>query len=63
VKGSKIIDDFIPTVDDWNNFLGKWSEAIFDSLDEEYKENYEFQILWRVTLAFGQAQPRKKFLN
>jgi hypothetical protein len=43
VKGSKTIDDFIPTVDDWNNFLGKWSEAIFDSLDEEYKENYEFQ--------------------
>jgi hypothetical protein len=35
--------DFIPTVDDWNDFLEKWSEAIFDSLDEEYKENYEFQ--------------------
>jgi SMI1 / KNR4 family (SUKH-1) len=34
---------FIPTVDDWNNFLEKWSEAIFDNLDEEHMENYEFQ--------------------
>ena len=32
---------FIPTVDDWKNFLEKWNEAIFNSLDEKDIEHYE----------------------
>ncbi|KGF71429.1 hypothetical protein DO97_19775 [Neosynechococcus sphagnicola sy1] len=35
--------DFIPTVDNWNNFLKKWNEVIFDNLGEEHRDNYEFQ--------------------
>jgi hypothetical protein len=34
---------FIPTVDDWKNFLEKWNEAIFNNLEEEHTDNYEFQ--------------------
>ncbi|MEM1172119.1 MAG: SMI1/KNR4 family protein [Cyanobacteria bacterium P01_H01_bin.35] len=34
---------FIPTVDDWKNFLEKWNEAIFDNLDEEDRENYQLE--------------------
>ncbi len=34
---------FIPTVDDWNNFLEKWNKAIFDNLDQEHIDNYEFE--------------------
>lgn len=34
---------FIPTVDDWKKFLEKWNEAIFNNLDEEHRDNYEFQ--------------------
>ncbi|MEM7595089.1 MAG: SMI1/KNR4 family protein [Cyanobacteria bacterium P01_A01_bin.83] len=35
--------DFIPTVEDWNNFLEKLNKAIFDNLDEEDIDNYEFE--------------------
>lgn len=46
VNGRKYIPtniDFIPTVDDWYNFLKKWSEAIFDNLDEKHINNYKSQ--------------------
>lgn len=35
--------DFIPTVEDWSNFLNKWNEAIFANLDEEHVDNYAIQ--------------------
>lgn len=31
---------FIPTVNDWQNFLAKWNEAIFNNLKEEYMDYY-----------------------
>lgn len=34
---------FIPTVEDWKNFLEKWNKAIFDNIDEEHMDNYESQ--------------------
>lgn len=33
--------EFIPTVDDWRNFLERWSEAILNNIDEEDMEHYE----------------------
>ena len=32
---------FIPTVEDWDNFLQKWDKAIFDNFDESRRESYE----------------------
>ncbi|MDJ0593945.1 MAG: SMI1/KNR4 family protein [Pleurocapsa sp. MO_226.B13] len=34
---------FIPTVEDWNNFLEKWNTAIFDNIEEEDLDDYEFE--------------------
>ena len=34
---------FIPTVDDWENLLEKWNEAILNKLDAEHLENYKSQ--------------------
>jgi hypothetical protein len=36
---------FVLTVDDWNRFLEKWNEAIFNNLDEEHIDNYSSQYL------------------
>ncbi|MDY6899785.1 MAG: SMI1/KNR4 family protein [Cyanobacteriota bacterium] len=36
----KIIS-FIPTVEDWHNFLYKWDTRIFDSLDNAHENNYK----------------------
>ena len=32
---------FIPTVEDWQNFLQKWDKAIFDNFDESHRKSYE----------------------
>ena len=33
---------FIPTVEDWNEFLERWNERIFDIVDKEDEENIEW---------------------
>ena len=33
---------FIPSVKDWNDFLEKWNEHIFDIVDKEDEENIEW---------------------
>ncbi|WP_158467645.1 SMI1/KNR4 family protein [Pseudanabaena biceps] len=35
---------FIPTVEDWNNFLEKWNIAIFENLKDKYLEQYLYEF-------------------
>ena len=32
---------FIPTVEDWQNFLEKWNKTVFDNFDNSYREAYQ----------------------
>lgn len=34
---------FMPSVEDWKNFLEKWNEKIFNNIDDEYLENYKLR--------------------
>ncbi len=36
---------FIPTVEDWQNFLEKWDKDIFDNFDESYRDAYKRYML------------------
>jgi len=32
---------FVPTVEDWQNFLEKWDKEIFENFDKSYRKSYE----------------------
>lgn len=43
-KGNNLEFGFIPTVEDWNNFLEKWNTAIFENPNEKCIEQYSYEF-------------------